>query len=47
MNKPMNTSVRDRQREERQQRFSEQVEDGTLKIRKATAAERRAWKAKS
>lgn len=45
--KPMNASVRERQREEREGRFREQVNSGSLKIRKATVAERRAWKAKS
>ena len=44
--KPMNTSVRERQREERQRLFREQAKSGSLTIRKATVAERRAWKAK-
>ena len=44
---PMNTSVREREREERKREFHEAVKDGSLKVRKATAAERRAWKAKS
>jgi hypothetical protein len=43
---PMNTSVRERERDERKREFHEAVKDGTLKIRKATAAERRAWKVK-
>ena len=41
---PINTSVRERQRIERKREFREQVKDGSLKIRNATAAERRAWK---
>ena len=44
---PMNASVRERQREERQRLFREQAKSGSLNIRKATVAERRAWKAKS
>ena len=43
---PINTSVRERQRIERKREFREQVKSGSLKIRKATVAERRAWKAK-
>ena len=43
---PMNTSVREGQRDERERQFREQVKSGSLKIRKATVAERRAWKAK-
>ena len=43
---PMNTSVRERERDERKREFHEAVKDGTLKIRKASAAERRAWKVK-
>ena len=35
----MNASVRERQREERQRLFREPVKAGSLKIRKATAAE--------
>ena len=46
-NQPMNTSFRERERDERKRQFSEQVKSGSLKIRKATAAERRAWKTKS
>ena len=44
---PMNASVRERQREQREGRFREQVKSGSLKIRKATVAERRAWKTES
>jgi hypothetical protein len=44
---PMNASVRERQREERERQFREQVKSGSLKLRKATVAERRAWKAES
>jgi hypothetical protein len=43
---PINTSVRERQRIERKRDFREQVKSGSLEIRKATVAERRAWKAK-
>ena len=43
---PMNASVRERQRDERKRQFREQVKSGSLKIRKATAGERRAWKVK-
>ena len=43
---PINTSFRERQSIERKHDFREQVKSGSLKIRKATAAERRAWKVK-
>jgi hypothetical protein len=46
MKQPMNASFRERDRDQRKRQFREQVKSGSLKIRKATAAEQRAWKAK-